>query len=301
MDIILPIRGHSPYLVETLRSISSQDFQDFKLILVCEDVDKSSLSKILAELEFKFPAQVLEVTKGSGLSKALNIGIESGESRYIARIDGDDRMHEQRIRTQLQFLQDNLEVGIVGSQARVINSKSQQIGKTRLPHKHDEIQKLLTYRNAIVHPSVMMRRELIQTLGGYKGKFDGAEDYELWTRAVRISRIENLATALTDYRIHENQVSANNVIARAKLEREIQTNYLNHFHNVEVSNKRIVDQVTLNYLITKIIRVESAFSKNRIMSKSIWNLLRFAFWHPIVTLQTAHILVKYRKQVGKKN
>jgi hypothetical protein len=70
----------------------------------------------------------------------------------------------------------------------------------KLPTGHDEIVKALPSGNCLYHPSVIMRREEILKLGGYRPEFKNAEDYDLWLRAGRVYRLANVPIPLLRYR-----------------------------------------------------------------------------------------------------
>jgi hypothetical protein len=70
----------------------------------------------------------------------------------------------------------------------------------RLPAGHEEIVRTLARENCIYHPSVIMRREPILSLGGYRAEFRNSEDYDLWLRVAKVYRLANLPEPLLRYR-----------------------------------------------------------------------------------------------------
>jgi hypothetical protein len=70
----------------------------------------------------------------------------------------------------------------------------------RLPAEHEEIVRTLARENCIYHPSVIMRRERILSLGGYRAEFRNSEDYDLWLRVAKVYRLANIPEPLLRYR-----------------------------------------------------------------------------------------------------
>jgi hypothetical protein len=69
--------------------------------------------------------------------------------------------------------------------------------------------------NPLIHSSIMARTELMRRLGGYRGAFEGAEDYDLWLRAAEVAELGNLPEALVSYRRHPGSVSGRNCLRQA--------------------------------------------------------------------------------------
>ncbi len=103
---------------------------------------------------------------------------------------------------------------------KFIDTAGRGIGRTFYPGNHRHIKRILNFQNCVGHPSVMFRTETIKNLNGYIPFYDGAEDYELWTRIVQNFQIRNLKEPLTSYRISDFQMTKK-LGARAQILSEI--------------------------------------------------------------------------------
>lgn len=206
VSLLLPIHGDCLHISETLKSIDRQTFQNFELLIID---DRASSTTLMQVHQFAFRKNNVRIIKndGVGLVAALNTGIKASITNVIARIDSDDLMVETRIQTQLDFLKANSAISVVGSQMTLINSNGERIGRTKYPENSAQIAKTLNLQNCIGHPSVMFRKDIICEVGGYDVAFEGAEDFELWTRVITRHKIWNLPLALTSYRISDRQFS----------------------------------------------------------------------------------------------
>jgi hypothetical protein len=100
-----------------------------------------------------------------------------------------------RFSDQLQHLARHPEIGVLGTQMEVMDEQGDFLERYELPVSHAMIAWQLFFGRSIAHPTVMMRRAWIEKVGGYDVSLPYIEDFELWTRLVEITRIENLSTA----------------------------------------------------------------------------------------------------------
>src|SRR5947209_6431500 len=72
----------------------------------------------------------------------------------------------------------------------------------------ERVRAALATSSPLIHPTVMMRREALLRVGGYRKLFDAAEDYELWLRLASIVELDNLPDPLLLYRRHPGSTTA---------------------------------------------------------------------------------------------
>ena len=77
------------------------------------------------------------------------------------------------------------------------------------PNEHETLDAAhIKGHNSIEHPTVMMRKDIVVSCGGYNEAINGGEDLDLWLRLAEVTRIANLPEAVLKYRIHDNGVSS---------------------------------------------------------------------------------------------
>jgi hypothetical protein len=84
-----------------------------------------------------------------------------------------------------------------------------------LPLQDHEIRSCFPSESSILHATVVMRKEIFCSAGGYRGAFEDAEDYELWLRMGRLCQLANLGEVVYRYRIHPTQVTYRKVKRQA--------------------------------------------------------------------------------------
>jgi hypothetical protein len=100
------------------------------------------------------------------------------------------------------------EVGVVGGAIEVINARGKSLVTYRHPIKDREIKSALLDRGSVLcHPTVLMRKDVLVSVGGYRKIVVDAEDYDLWLRIGDRFQLANLETVVLKYRRHADQVS----------------------------------------------------------------------------------------------
>ena len=205
VSVLLPVHNGAAYLRAALDSVRGQTLRDFELIVV-DDGSTDESPAIVRSLG----DPRIRLVQSSGrlrISKALNLGIEHARGRFLARMDADDVCHPRRLERQVRFLGRHPDVGFCGSWVRRFGA-DQAAQIYRRPVGSARVRALAVFDNPMVHSSVMLRRDLLARLGGgYRDEYVDAEDYDLWSRLLEITRGDNLPEILLDYRVHAQSVT----------------------------------------------------------------------------------------------
>jgi glycosyltransferase involved in cell wall biosynthesis len=189
------------FLASAIESILGQTFENFEFVIINDgSTDRSS------EIIRSFNAsqiQYFENDENLGLARSLNRGLSLARSKYIARMDADDISMPQRFAKQFQFLETYPEIGVVGSAVKIIDNQDVISEIRRYPESHEALKWRLCLSDPIPHPTVMMRRDVLENVGGYREEFTTAQDYDLWTRLCRITHLANLPEILLFLRRHD--------------------------------------------------------------------------------------------------
>lgn len=204
ISVLLPVYNAEKYLNESIESILNQTFTDFELLII-DDGSTDKSWQIIQSFDDR-RIQVIRNDKNLGLIKTLNKGINLAKGKYIARMDADDIASQQRLEKQFNFLEQNPQYALIGSQAKFIfENKSSNI-IFEIPTNDDEIPIFSLFNCPFIHPSIMIRTEVLKEFY-YNEDFATAEDYELWTRILKKYKGSNIKEVLLSYRIHGNNIS----------------------------------------------------------------------------------------------
>jgi len=199
----MSVRNGGPFLRESMESIFRQDYPDLEIIVVDDGSDDATPLVLSEYRQRDSRLRVLTNTSSRGLPASLNRAIDAARGFYLARMDADDLSLPDRIRVQVDFMQQHGDVGILGGWVRIIGT-----GEIwRSPEFHEQIHANLPFANQLFHPTVMFRASVFAAGARYSENFANAQDYELWTRLSSRVRFHNLQRVLLDYRLGINSAT----------------------------------------------------------------------------------------------
>ena len=205
ISVILPVYNADNTLGEAIESLKKQDFPNFECLIV-NDASTDKTGQILKRFSDKRFHSITN-KKRLGLTASLNIGLEKTTAPFIARMDADDIALPHRFSRQLNYLTKDENLALVGSWVECIDSQGEKISERHYPTSYTEIRNVIMQFTPFIHPSVMIRREVLDRVGYYDEELDGAEDYDLFLRIAKDYKVENIPEILLRYRIAETSVS----------------------------------------------------------------------------------------------
>ena len=282
--VLMPLHGDAPFLADAVASVFSQTFEEWRLALVL-DRPAEAVTHAVERLSESCNRVSVFYSGRPGISAALNQGIASTKSQYIARLDADDLMSPDRLAEQVAEMNDNPSLLVLGSQVKRIDTYGNRIGRSFLPRSFSEIRAIITKKNPIAHPSVIIRRSAIELIRGYNEAFDGVEDYLLWLTVCEMGEIRNSDQLLTSYRTHPSQTTATSAQQLRKLACFARLKYLEASH--DFPGQKLLDFVLqsdpalVDLLINKAEeslprkhRNELFFARSLSLSKELYGLRR---------------------------
>jgi glycosyltransferase involved in cell wall biosynthesis len=174
-------------LARALESIFKQTVAPDEVVLVVDGPIPPEQEQVIARYaQDKRIAHmvVVRLSENQGLGAALNAGLERCQGEWIMRMDSDDESLEDRVAVQLDYLQRNPGIDVLGSWSQEFFEESPVTRLRSSPVNHDAIVQALRFRNIMVHPSLMIRAEALRAVGGYRANFPLLEDWDLYARMI---------------------------------------------------------------------------------------------------------------------
>jgi glycosyltransferase involved in cell wall biosynthesis len=200
VTVLMSVYNGEEYLDAAVESILRQTYEDFEFLIIDDASTDESRSCLLTWAEKDDRIRLVLKDVNEGLGQALHDGVNMAQAPLIARMDGDDVAMPDRLEKQVAYFDEHPEADILGSWAVDIDEEGREKQYRRYPKEHDEIVRLI-WTNPLVHPSVMMRKDAIESVGSYDPDVRKRQDYELWFRCVAGGlRFANYPEALLRYR-----------------------------------------------------------------------------------------------------
>lgn len=242
ISVIMPCYNSESYVSLAIESILKQSFKEIEFIIINDGSEDNSFSNIKLHLSDK-RIKLVDLKKNFGNYRARNIGMELAKAKYLAVMDSDDIAHEQRLQIQYSYLERNKNIGCIGSQGYLINSKNKITGKIDKPSNSRILKISLLKNNYLLHPSLFMRRHLIHKYNlFYNENLRYSGDYDFVVRASGLFKVDNIPDRLLFYRVHENQIS------HAKFTEQVAFADFVRLNQLKALNVRTTDIEALVYL-----------------------------------------------------
>jgi hypothetical protein len=140
--------------------------------------------------------------------ESLNRGVALCRAPLIARLDADDICLPGRFSAQVSRMRAASDLAVLGSQIRIMSEAGQLIRISEYPVERRDVETFMEHGSPLAHPSVILRKDVVESVGLYRKAYAHAEDYDLWLRVRDAGfAIENLDQPLLGYRQHAGNVS----------------------------------------------------------------------------------------------
>lgn len=207
LTIILPVLNAMPYLTEALASLEAQTFKDFEVCLWDNGSTDGSVEEARRWIPERLAGKVV-TGRSLPLHECLAAMVEDARTEFVARMDGDDVCFPERFQKQIQYLNQNPDVAVLGAQCVPIDARGNQLHEPlHFPESFVGVLSKFMIGNAVLHPSVVFRKSSILEAGNYKLYEKPCEDLDLWLRVASRHKITSLPDHLLKYRLHESSVT----------------------------------------------------------------------------------------------
>lgn len=206
VSVLMSTYNRYDFLRESVESILNQTYSNLELIVVlefCENQEK--IEQILNSYHDK-RIRIIKNKEKLGFPRSLNVGFDLAKGKYVARMDDDDISLPQRLEKQVEFMEENPEIGACGTRAEFFMYASGVF--EYIPTDPEDVKVKMLSFSTICHPSIMMRKK---SFDQYNLRYDPdyfTEDYELWSRAIKYFKIANLDEILLMYRASKQNATA---------------------------------------------------------------------------------------------
>ena len=214
VSVVTSVFNGEASLEECVQSILGQTFEDFEFIIL----NNGSTDKTVEILnQFEDPRLKIIHQENLGVTRSLDKGVRMARANLIARLDADDYSFPNRLKLQVDFMDQNSDYALCGS--KFLELTGDKVAAQKVPFvKNDEnIRSILSCYNPFAHSGVMFRKQSFLDAGGYNERLTFSIDYDLWIRILQTGKGYILEDVLTMIRLSSESLSFQNSRAQ-KLE-----------------------------------------------------------------------------------
>lgn len=183
-------------------AVDDQSLKPDEVVLVRDGVVPPRLQSVIDQLATTspVPVRVVGLEQNIGLGHALDAGLASCAHEVVARMDADDVSLPERFATQIPLLAEGYD--LVGSALlEFADDEDDIVGLRTPPLGEDEIRSWSRFHDPFNHPTVVYRRSMVQSVGGYRD-LPLMEDYWLFARMIDAgAKVRNVSEPLVKYRV----------------------------------------------------------------------------------------------------
>ena len=210
VSVITPAYNSVKFIRETVDSVLNQTYPAIEYIVV-DDGSQDGTYEILRQYDSEKKITVLthEEHCNKGQSAALNLGLESCQGEYIVILDSDDLLHPEKVSKQVEFLENNPEVGMVYGQAMAISEDGRELFP--IP-RDDHIEpgdpnRLLLDCYMALPGGAMVRRSVYDCVGFFEEGFRASKDHDMAVRIAEAAPFAFMRGTVFYYRKHGASIS----------------------------------------------------------------------------------------------
>jgi glycosyltransferase involved in cell wall biosynthesis len=235
------------HLREAIESVLKQTLTDFEFVIV-NDGSTDATGDII--VSFGDPRiRFIDQKSNKGVAFSASLGCRAAQGAYIARIDADDICAPDRFAREVDYLDKQPEIGVVGSWVEYIDSKGMTLSVWETPTLPGAVSWHLFFGTCIANSTSMIRRTLMDELGYYDVSLGSySEDYDFWARASDVTRLTNIDALLVKRRVWSGSIASRAASKQEKVVREVMRSLIERQLDLTVSAD---DVVSLRLLATE--------------------------------------------------
>lgn len=207
ISVVIPTYNRARYLPEAIQSVLNQTYRDFEIIVVDDgstDDTQSILQAWIGQGLIRYHYQ-----DNAGVSAARNTGVELAQGRLIAFLDSDDLFMPAKLEKQVAIFEQTPDLGFVHCSFMKFNDQGQHLGERNTSRFQGRVYPRMLHEWSVLMatPCMLMRKDVLEEVGGYDEHMTWAEDLDLWRRIARHYPIDLVPEVLVKVRVHDASAS----------------------------------------------------------------------------------------------
>ena len=311
-SVVIPLYNKAPYVEKAIRSVLSQTFTDYELVIV-DDGSRDDSAQIANEVIAGHANCRLVKQENTGVAMARNNGVAVSYGDYLCFLDADDWWEPMFLEEMSRLIEALPDAGIYGTNYTIVNETKH---KTRVAQVGVEqgfeqgyINYCQVYAKTMYMPlwtgAVCIPRRVFDEMKGFPEGVKLGEDFLLWIRIALKYKVAFLNKALVYY--NQDVEIANRGVGRLYAPNEHMLWNLTDLEPLEQSNddyKNLIDALRVTALMPYYLSKEHRYAALSELNKVDWELqskkIKREYKRPIGMLKVKHSLLKIGSIVKRK-
>lgn len=206
VSVVVPTYNREFIVGATLDSILAQTYQSLEIIVV-DDGSTDGTRLVLRDYANRNPGRIIILEQpNAGPATARNRGLRHARGEFIAFLDSDDQWHPEKLEKQIPLFAPG--VGLVYCGLEEIDENNNVLSLVMCdPQMRGDIYPQLLVKNRMTGGTVILRREVLDTIGDFDEGLRAAENWDLWIRISREYKVDFVDLPLVRYRKHAGGIS----------------------------------------------------------------------------------------------
>lgn len=205
VSVVMATYNEEPLMIkQAIKSIVDQTYTNWELQIM-DDSTKEETREAIDSFSADHRIHIHRFPDRKGFIRSLNYGLECSEGTYIARMDGDDFSLPDRFEKEVAFLEKKPGIMVVGGQINIMDENGIITSSRSYPTGGIKLAIFSCIRNPLAHPTIMMRREVVDSGYKYDESLKMSEDLDLWLRLINDGyKLANIPDTVLNYRVMGN-------------------------------------------------------------------------------------------------
>lgn len=207
VSVIIPTYNRANYILDAVESVCAQTYEDHEIIVIDDgstDHTRDVLQPLIDDQRIIYVHQ-----ENSGVSSARNHGIRLAQGKYVAFLDSDDTWDSTKLEAQITRLDSNPAIALVHNSFQRKHIDGTLLGSRDTSHITGWVYpEILLDWSVLIPPScVILRKAVLDQIGGFDETLRWGEDIDLWGRVSKHYPLESIPEELTTMHVHGDNVS----------------------------------------------------------------------------------------------
>ena len=184
VSIVMPTYNRGNVIHKAINSVINQSYSNWELIIIDDGSTDNTKEVVRYYLEKDLRIKFVSNSLNKGANACRNQGATLANGKYLAFIDSDNQWYKDKLIKQLEIIEDSsLNIDFVYSKEEVIDEKFVTIVPRRA-YSMEELRKVLPLKNVVDTSTVLMKKAIFFSVGGFDENMPRFQDWELFFRIV---------------------------------------------------------------------------------------------------------------------